>query len=45
MLKQEVPFLALGHVTRGEVRIDDVSYGFICDLIKEYSEAIEKEVS
>jgi phosphoribosylformylglycinamidine synthase len=24
-----VPFFALGHVTKGEIRIDDVSFGFI----------------
>ena len=41
MLKQEVPFSALGHVTRGEIRIDDVSFGFICDMKKEYDQALE----
>jgi len=41
MLKQDVPFSALGHVTRGEIRIDDVAYGFICDMKKEYDEALE----
>lgn len=25
----DVPFFALGHVTKGEIRIDDVSFGFI----------------
>jgi len=24
-----VPFFTLGHVTRGEIRIDDESFGFI----------------
>ncbi len=37
MLKTEMPFSVLGHVTRGECRIDDISYGFICDLMREYS--------
>ena len=45
MLQQDVPFSALGHVTRGEIRVDDVSYGFVCDLVKEYTEALENEVS
>ena len=45
MLKTETPFSVLGHVTRGECRIDDISYGFICDLMKEYNLALEKAVS
>ncbi len=45
MLQQNVPFSALGHVTRGEMRVDDVSFGFLCDLLRDYTEAIEKEVS
>ncbi|MGE4586986.1 MAG: AIR synthase-related protein [Mangrovibacterium sp.] len=28
-----LPFFALGHVTRGEIRIDDESYGFIDKMI------------
>jgi len=30
------PFLSLGHVTKGELRIDDISYGFILDVKKKY---------
>lgn len=30
--KQKVPFTILGHVTRGEMRIEEKSYGFISDL-------------
>lgn len=45
MLQQEVPFSALGHVTRGEIRIDDVSFGFICDLKKEYMTGIENDLA
>lgn len=41
MIKTGTPFSALGHVTRGEVRIDDVSYGFICDMQKVYESVIE----
>ncbi len=29
MSSLDVPFFALGHVTKGEIRIDDVSFGFI----------------
>ncbi|NOY37844.1 MAG: phosphoribosylformylglycinamidine synthase subunit PurL [Chlorobi bacterium] len=41
MVNTGVPFSALGHVTRGEIRIDDISYGFVCDMKKEYDTAIE----
>ncbi len=44
MVKSGVPFFALGHVTKGEIRIDDISYGFICDLKKLYDRAIEKHL-
>lgn len=44
MLKTEVPFSVLGHITRGECRIDDISYGFICDLMKEYNSALQMSV-
>ena len=36
MMKSGVPFVALGHVTREEIRIDDNSYGFISDYQKMY---------
>jgi phosphoribosylformylglycinamidine synthase len=36
MMKSGVPFMALGHVTREEIRIDDNSYGFISDYRKKY---------
>ncbi len=29
MTASEVPFFTLGHVTKGEIRIDDVSFGYI----------------
>lgn len=29
MSESKVPFFTLGHVTKGEIRIDDISYGFI----------------
>ena len=36
MIKTQLPFLTLGHVTREEIRIDDNSYGFISDYRKKY---------
>jgi len=42
MLKKEIPFLALGHVTKGEMRIDDISFGFIDDAKREYENTLEK---
>lgn len=44
MLKQDMPFFTLGHVTKGDCRVDDISFGFICDLKKEYDKAIEKYI-
>jgi phosphoribosylformylglycinamidine synthase len=44
MMAQKVPYMALGHVTKGELRVDDVSYGFICDLKKAYETSIEKQL-
>jgi len=41
MMKQKFPFLALGHVTKGELRIDDVSYGFIEDIKKTFDDTLE----
>lgn len=34
MVEQEFPFSILGHVTKGEIRIDDESYGFVEDYRK-----------
>ena len=45
MMLQDVPFFALGHVTKGEMRVDDESYGFIEDAKKSYDSAIEKIIN
>ena len=45
MMKKQVPYLALGHVTKGEMRVDDVSYGFITDAKKEYESALENVIN
>ncbi len=44
MLKQDIPFSALGHVTKGEVRVDDLSFGFVCDMKKAYFGSLEKHL-
>ena len=41
MMGNNFPFSTLGHVTKGEMRVDDVAYGFIEDAKKEYEDALE----
>lgn len=36
MFDSKVPFFTLGHVTRGEIRVDDVSYGFIDKMTRSH---------
>jgi len=40
MLEKKFPFHTLGHVTKGELRIDDISFGFITDEKEKYDNAI-----
>jgi len=42
MMDLDLHFSALGHVTKGELRVDDVSFGFINDVKKVYLTALEK---
>jgi len=42
MVESKIPFFALGHVTKSEIRVDDLSYGFIADLKKVYDNSIEE---
>lgn len=42
MVESKIPFFALGHVTKSEIRVDDISYGFIADLKKVYDNTIEE---
>src|SRR5690606_5532647 len=44
MVEQEFAFSILGHVTKGEVRIDDESYGFISDIKKDFESYLQKWV-
>jgi phosphoribosylformylglycinamidine synthase len=41
MMDLDLPFSALGHVTKGELRIDDSSFGFISDVKKNYMTSLE----
>ncbi|MBN1988341.1 MAG: phosphoribosylformylglycinamidine synthase subunit PurL [Bacteroidales bacterium] len=45
MVENEIPFTTLGHVTKSEVRVDDVSFGFISDLKKVYDNALEELIT
>jgi phosphoribosylformylglycinamidine synthase II len=42
MMDLGLNFSALGHVTKSELRVDDVSFGFINDVRKIYLTALEK---
>ncbi|MDY0161278.1 MAG: AIR synthase related protein, partial [Bacteroidales bacterium] len=42
MIENDFPFSLLGHVTKGEIRIDDISFGFIRDIKEKYETALEK---
>lgn len=44
MIEQGFPFSALGHVTKGEIRVDDFSYGFVNDLKKIFETSLEKHL-
>lgn len=45
MVDSKVPFSALGHVTKSEIRVDDLSFGFIADYKKIYDNAIEELIN
>lgn len=40
MMQSGVTFTALGHVTKSEVRVDDISFGFIADMKREFDSAL-----
>ncbi|MEZ5072527.1 MAG: phosphoribosylformylglycinamidine synthase subunit PurL [Bacteroidales bacterium] len=42
MMESTLHFSALGHVTKQELRIDDVSFGFISDYARDFEHALEK---
>ncbi len=45
MRTAKVPFILLGHVTKGKLVIDDAPFGFIEDARKVYEEAIPKAMA
>ena len=42
MMETGIHFSALGHVTKEELRIDDVSFGFISDFARDFENALEQ---
>ncbi len=42
MMDSGLHFSALGHVTKEELRIDDVSFGFIADYARDFENALER---
>lgn len=42
MMDSGIHFSTLGHVTKEELRVDDVSFGFISDYAKDFENALEK---
>jgi phosphoribosylformylglycinamidine synthase len=45
MIESGIPTLMLGHVTKGEMRVDEVSFGFVKDAKKAYDGALENIIS
>lgn len=45
MMETGIHFSALGHVTKEELRIDDVSFGFISDYARDFESALEQLLS
>lgn len=44
MMERSVPMHALGHVTKSEMRIDDVSYGFVHDYKEIYDSSLQRQI-
>ena len=44
MMENGIHFSALGHVTKEELRIDDVSFGFISDYARDFESALEQHL-
>ncbi len=41
MVEREVPFSILGHVTKGEIRVDDESFGFVDEMKKAFENRLK----
>ena len=44
MNDNNVPFSLLGHVTKGNIRVDEESFGSITDYKKIYEKSISKKI-
>ncbi|MFO7878677.1 MAG: phosphoribosylformylglycinamidine synthase subunit PurL [Bacteroidota bacterium] len=44
MLDNDFPFSTLGHVTKGDMRVDDVSIGYVKDMKNLYMTALEEKI-
>ncbi len=42
MIESDVEFTALGHVTKGELRVDNISFGFIEDIKSNYQNKLKE---
>jgi phosphoribosylformylglycinamidine synthase len=42
MYTQKIPVTTLGHVTKGELRVDDISFGFVSDMKEIYDTVLAK---
>lgn len=45
LLNKSVPFSILGHVTKGEIRVDDESYGYISELKGMFESKLEEWIN
>ena len=45
MKKSELPFTLLGHVTKGEIRIDELSYGHVSEFKDLYDHALSRHLT
>ncbi len=44
LVERNIPFSALGHVTKQELRIDDISFGFISDIKNIYDGELDRHL-
>ncbi len=44
MIERDFPFFTLGHVTKGEIRVDDESWGYIDQAKQNYYNALEQKL-
>ncbi|MFP4557106.1 MAG: phosphoribosylformylglycinamidine synthase subunit PurL [Bacteroidales bacterium] len=45
MIESGITFTTLGHVTKSEIRVDDLSYGFIADMKSAYDNELGKLIT